>query len=127
MAYEIEMNGQMYQFNFGMGFLKEINKTMQTPIDGVPGQKQNVGLNYALAGILDGDLEKLEDVLFLANKGQDPRLTRTMIDAHIDDPDTDIEALFEQVKDFLSSANATKKRMMQLIHVAEAQARAQNQ
>lgn len=127
MVYEIEMNGQMYRFNFGMGFLKEINKTMQAPIDGVPGQKQNVGLNYALAGILDGDLEKLEDVLFLANKGQDPRLTRTMIDAHIDDPDTDIEALFEQVKDFLSSANATKKRMMQLIHVAEAQARAQNQ
>ena len=35
-----------------------------------------MGFNYKFAGILNGDVEALIDVLDLANKGMEPRVTR---------------------------------------------------
>ena len=32
---ELTINGTVYEFNFGMGFLREINKRVQTPVDGL--------------------------------------------------------------------------------------------
>lgn len=30
---ELTINGQVYQFNFGMGFLRDVNKKIQVPVD----------------------------------------------------------------------------------------------
>ena len=35
--YELEMNGQLVQLNFGMGFLREINRTVSAPVNGLNG------------------------------------------------------------------------------------------
>ena len=67
---ELTINGQVYQFNFGMGFMREMNKKVSMPVDGVKDAKKNIGLRYAVAGIMDGDVEALEDLLLVANKGQ---------------------------------------------------------
>lgn len=107
--FELTINSEVYQFHFGMGFMREINKKVGTYVDGLPDVKKNMGLQYYVAGVLDGDVEALVDVLDIANKGQKPRVTREIIDSHIDDPETDIDALFEEVLDFLSKTNATKK------------------
>lgn len=107
--FEITIDGVVYEFKFGMGFIREINKTMSAPIDGVPGEKQNVGLRYKIGCLFDGDVEALVEVLDAANKTQKPRVTRAALDAYIEDPETDIEKLFEDVIDFLSQSNATKK------------------
>ena len=117
--FEITINGVVYQFHFGMGFLREINKRVGTPVDGLPDVKKNIGLQYMVAGVIDGDLEALVDILDVANKGQNPRITRALLDSYIDDEETDIDKLFADVLDFLRSANATKRTVKALLDALE--------
>ena len=115
---ELTINGQVYSFNFGMGFLREANKlVVETVKDS--GVKKNVGLNYMVAGLIDGDVEDLENALFLANMGQTPRLTRDLLDSYIDDPNTNIDELFSTTLDFLSKTNATRKATTNLLEKVE--------
>ena len=106
---ELTINGQVYQFNFGMGFLREANKTVSEKINNATDKKKDVGATYMIAGIMDGDPEDLVNALDLANKGQNPRVTKALLDSYIENPDTDIDQLFEDTMDFLERANATKK------------------
>ena len=112
--FEITIKGKVYQFHFGMGFLREINKKVGTPVDGLPDVKKNIGLQYYVAGVMDGDVEALFEVLDTANKGQKDRLNHADLEAYFDDPDTDIDKLFEAVLAFLSRSNATKKTVENL-------------
>ncbi len=108
---ELTINGQVYQFNFGMGFLREANKTVSMPVEGMNGMKKDVGARYLIAQVLDGEVDSLVDLLDIANKGQNPRVTKALLDSYIDDQETNIDELFEKTKDFLSKANATRKMM----------------
>lgn len=119
--FELTINGTVYSFNFGMGFMREINRLVGKPVDGVPDKKQNIGLRFYVLGLLDYDVEMLVDVLVAANKGMNPRVTPALIDTYIDSPDTDIEALFKEVLDFLSNANATKKAVAAVMEAVEAE------
>lgn len=119
--FELTINNVVYEFNFGMGFMREINKLVGTPVDGLPDVKKNIGLQYYVAGIIDGDLEALVTALDLANKGHKPRVTAALLDAYIDDEGTDIDKLFGDVLDFLKNANATKKTVANLLAAIEAQ------
>ena len=124
--FELTIKDQVYQFNFGMGFMREINKKMSTPVDGVPDVRQNVGLRYMIAtAMFDKDLEALVELLVAANKGFNPRVTPTLIDAYIDDENTDIDGLFKDVSDFLRNANATKTVMNNLVAEYEKRMNAQ--
>ena len=81
-----------------------------------------MGMQYAFAELLDGNVETLCDVLYIANKSQSPRLTKADIDTYIDDEGTNIDALFDQVIDFLKNTNATKKETQTVLkRVTEAQ------
>ena len=121
---ELTINGQVYQFNFGMGFLREANKTVSEKINNATDKKKDVGATYMIAGIVDGDPEDLVNALDLANKGQNPRVTRALLDSYIENPDTDIDQLFEDTLDFLEKANATRKIVERLKkRIEEAKAR----
>ena len=125
---ELTINGQVYQFNFGMGFLREANKTVSEKLNSSSDKKKDVGATYMIAGIMDGDPEDLVNALDLANKGQNPRVTRALLDSYIENPETDIDQLFEVVLDFLGSANATKKIVERLKkRIEEAEAEKENQ
>lgn len=118
--YELTIGGQVYQFKFGMGFMREINKKVSQAVDGAPKDyKKNVGLNYAIAGIIDGDVEELVDVLIAANKGMQLRVTKELLDNFIDDECEDIDIVFEEVLNFLGKANATKKAVANLQKMIE--------
>lgn len=117
--FELTINGTVYQFRFGMGFLREINKTLSKQMDGIHGEKQNIGLRYKIGGIVDGDVEALVEVLDIANKTEQPRVSRAMLDGYIDNECTDIDQLFEDVLDFLKKTNATKKTTMELLEMVE--------
>lgn len=119
--FELTIKEQVYQFNFGMGFMRAVNKLISTPVDNLPDVKKNIGLRYKIAGIIDGDLEDLVDILEMANSGQNPRVTRALLDAHIDDENTNVDALCDEVIGFLRNANATKKTTEELLKVAEEQ------
>lgn len=118
--FELTINGSVYGFNFGMGFMREMNGRISTNVEGI-NAKKNIGLQYAVAGILDGDVETLVDVLNVANKGFTPRVSRELLDSYIDDENTDIDKLFEDVTDFLKRANATKKVTLMLLEELEKQ------
>mgnify|MGYP002239652243 FL=1 len=68
-----------------------------------------MGFRYALMNLVNGDPDALVNILDVANKGQNPRVTRNLLDDHIDDEDTDIDELTDTVMGFLKNANATKK------------------
>lgn len=111
--FEIEMNGTMYQFNFGIGFMRDADRGIQSKPD-QNGVTQNLGLRYMIAGIMDGDCTKLSDALLLANKGFAPRLSQKDLDAYLEDESTDIDKVFDDVLGFLRTANATKKMTVYL-------------
>lgn len=107
---ELTINGTVYQFKFGMGFLREANKLTVVPVQGMPGTTKEVGARYLIARVvIDQETDALVDMLDIANKGENPRVTKALLDSYIDSEETDIDALMEETKDFLSKANATKK------------------
>nr|DAP83168.1 MAG TPA: tail assembly chaperone [Caudoviricetes sp.] len=118
---ELTIKGEVYQFNFGMGFLREINKKISAPVDGLKDVNKNIGLQYTVASVIDGDPEALVDVLEVANKGFSPRVSRNLLDSYIDDAETDIDDLFKTVIDFLKNANATKKAVETILEAVEKQ------
>lgn len=116
---ELTINGNVYPFSFNIGFLRNINKTITVDVDGMDGVKRNVGLRYSVGLLLDGDLETLVDVLDLANKGQNPRLTKKAIEDYIDNTDTDVDEVFDGVIEGLKQANATKKATLATIEAID--------
>lgn len=115
---ELQIREQVYQFKFGFGFMREIDK--QQIVKAPNGTQQNIGFQTAVGGILDGDAQALEDVLLLANKGQEPRLTADVLEEYIEDEETDVDALFDGVIDFLKKSNVSKKKTLNLLKQAEA-------
>ena len=117
--FELTINDKVYTFNFGVGFVREINKTVKIEMSGVT---EDAGLTMALTHIYDGDVVDLVNVLDLANKGKSPRVTKQELEAYIEAPDTDIDKLFDDVIGFFTTSNATKKRAEKLFKSLEAAA-----
>lgn len=107
--YDIEINGTSYPVKFGMHFIREMNQRVTVSMDAWGGKEENVGLNYYIAKLMDGDLEALQQILFVANKTETPKLNISMLNNWFEDENTDIDAIFKQVTDFLSEANCTKR------------------
>ena len=103
---ELTIDGKVYCFNFGIGFVRDVNKREQQTMNGI---KKDVGLQYAIAAIIDKDLLETVEILLLAHKGFAPRVSREQLDKYIDDPCTDIDALFTDLQDFFENPNATKQ------------------
>ena len=117
--FELTIKGVVYKFRFGMGFMRELNKQVTVPVEGMPGVSKEVGMRYKLAGLFDNDLCDLVEILFTANKTENPRVSKEKLDEYIDTECEDIEGLFAAVIDFLSSANVTKKDIKELKELAE--------
>lgn len=115
----IEINGTAYPVKFGMSFIREINKRVTMTMDAWGGKEENVGLNYYIAKVLDGDLEALQQVLFVANKTENPKLTINLLNDWFEDESTDIDAVFEEVKGFLVRSNCTKRTYKTIEKAAE--------
>lgn len=110
--FELTIDNKVYGFHFGMGFVKEINRTVEIPMEGAPKVTQNAGLRYKIGAVMDGDVEALVEMLDIANKTETPRISRAELEEYIEDEGTDIDQLFEDVLDFLSASNCTKKTMV---------------
>ena len=122
--FEITINGTVYKLKFGIGFVKEVNGRRQAPLGN--GMKEDVGLEYVIAKIQEGDILTLVDVLDLGNKyAGEPRLTRSVIDEYLEDENTDIERLFDDVLGFFEKSNATKKKVKMIKEATEAAEKAQ--
>ena len=122
--FEITINGTVYKLKFGIGFVNEVNGRRQAPLGN--GMKEDVGLEYVIAKIQEGDILTLVDVLDLGNKyAGEPRLTRSVIEEYLEDENTDIERLFDDVLGFFEKSNATKKKVKMIKEATEAAEKAQ--
>lgn len=116
---ELVINDKTYTLNFGMRFLRDINKKVETPIEFGSSIKQQIGLKYYVSLLLDGDITALSTVIITANAGQKPNLTQSVLDVYFDDEATDIDEIFDSVMEGLEKANATKKIVLQLKEAVE--------
>ena len=123
--FELTINNTVYQLNFGFGFLRDINKTYKS-VDEKTKQERELGLQYNIASLIDGDVEAIVTILDIANKGCDPRITRKDIEKYIEDENTNIDDLFDTVMDFLSKANCTKKEVQKFMENLEELKKNQN-
>ncbi|MBR0085643.1 MAG: hypothetical protein IJL97_03740 [Lachnospiraceae bacterium] len=114
----IKINGVDYTFEYNFGFVRKINQRVTANV-GDNKAKQNQGLMYAIAQIIDGDVETLADVLYAANAGQDPRISMDGLEAYISDPETDIDELFQNTLDFFGKSNCTKKVYKRVLEAQE--------
>lgn len=112
--FELTINEKVYQFNFGIGFRRELDPKVTRKIDGVNGRVEQLGVQFVIAGIMDGEVEDIIAALDTANKGYEPRITRKELENYIESADTDIDELCERLLDFLKQANATKKTVAKL-------------
>ena len=116
MTNELVINGTTYEFNFGMGFIREIDPKHQQRVNGI---SQNIGLVVEMAKIMEGDIVALCEALRIANKGFNPRLEQTELDKWIESADTDIEKIFEEVESFFANSNCCRITYKRLTAEAE--------
>lgn len=100
---ELTIRGKKYQFVFGVGFVRELDKAHGLS------DKEGVSFGMALTRVLPSlemyDAAVLSDVLKCAAQ---PAISQDDLDAYIDNPKTDIEQLFNKVNKEINSANAIK-------------------
>lgn len=118
-TFELTINDKVYEFKAGIGFLRDANKRVQQKIEGSDRVK-DTGLQFLVAGLIDGEVEDLIDALDLMNKGFEPRLTKKQIKEYIEEVE-DIDKLFDDVLGFLKNANVSKRITNNLLKAVEEQ------
>lgn len=89
-------------------------------LDGKSSIKQDgiqfgIGLETLIPNLLTGNTVTLSDCLFVANMTEKPRITQDQLDNYIDDEETNIDSLFDDVLEELKKSNATKKKAEKLL------------
>ena len=106
---QITIGKDTYDLNFGVRFVRELDKVagMTISVQGVT-QTFGMGLTVCLPSLQQYDPATLSDVLYCAAWDNKRRPTRKMIDDFIDDENTDIVSLFDDVLKEMNKANAVK-------------------
>lgn len=100
-----------YSFKFGIGFVKKLDDQFTLNQGDF---KYGAGLENVLPKLVMGDVVTLADVLIRANATESPKLQTKDLYDYIDDENTDIEGLFEEVLEELKNSNATKLKVANL-------------
>lgn len=115
----LTINDKVYSFNFGIGFVRKINARNTQTVNGI---KKDVGLQFAIAAVMDRELLEVIDILLVANESADgEKVTKKQLDAYIDDESTDVNALCDEILDFFEHSNATKQTLANVQAMIEAQ------
>ena len=103
---ELTINEKVYNFKFGIGFVRHLDGKSSIKQDGI---QFGIGLETLIPNLLTGNTVTLSDCLFVANMTENPRITQDQLDNYIDDEETDIDSLFDDVLEELKKSNATEK------------------
>lgn len=116
--YTREIDGKIYDFKFGIGFARDMDNTVK--VKDADGTQKKMGLTYAIAGLMDGDFEKLIDCLMYGNKYSDgDKLDRKQIEAWLDSEDVSLEEECKDLLDFFATANFTARKVKDLREALE--------
>ena len=107
---ELTIENKTYNFRFGIGFVRYLDGKSSIEQNGV-----QFGLETLIPNLLTGNTVTLSDCLFVANRTENPRVTQEQLDNYIDNENTDIDGLFDDVLKELKKSNATKKKAKMLM------------
>lgn len=111
--YTREINGKLCEFNFGLGFVREIDR--RRLVEGEDKQKHKMGLTYAIAGLMDCDYEALIDCLLIGSKyAPGETLRREEVESWIDTEEIDLEKECNELLDFFVKCSFTRKKTEEL-------------
>ena len=105
---ELEIKGKTYPLKASFRFLETIEKKSRIKKNDID---IDLGLVFCVTQMQDGDMRCLRDILLALNAGQNPILKESALEAWLEDECEDIDALVEEVLDFLSKANVCKKKL----------------
>ena len=91
---ELTINEKVYNFKFGIGFVRHLDGKSSIKQDGI---QFGIGLETLIPNLLTGNTVTLSDCLFVANMTENPRITQDQLDNYIDDEETNIDSLFDDV------------------------------
>ena len=109
---ELTIENKTYNFRFGIGFVRYLDGKSSIEQNGV---QFGIGLETLIPNLLTGNTVTLSDCLFVANRTENPRVTQEQLDNYIDNENTDIDGLFDDVLKELKKSNATKKEAKTLM------------
>nr|DAT82554.1 MAG TPA: tail assembly chaperone [Caudoviricetes sp.] len=109
---ELTIENKTYNFRFGIGFVRYLDGKSSIEQNGV---QFGIGLETLIPNLLTGNTVTLSDCLFVANRTENPRVTQDQLDNYIDNENTDIDVLFDDVLKELKKSNATKKKAEMLM------------
>lgn len=115
---KLTINEKEYNFKFGIGFVNELDKKANISQNGT---KFGLGLETLTAKLKTWDVLALADALILANQTEDPKISLRELDEYIENPETDIEQLFEDVIEGLKKSNVTRNKVVRQLQEMERQ------
>jgi hypothetical protein len=107
---EIKINDKDYELNFGVKFVRILDKKMPIKVNMRGAGEQSFGMAMArvVPALKTYDTAVLSDVIYAALWKAKPRPSQDDVDDFIDDENTDIEKLFDDVIDTMSKSNSVK-------------------
>lgn len=112
---QITIGKKTYNLNFGVRFVRELDKIAGVKVNtqGVT-QSFGMGLTVSMPSLRQYDPATLSDVLYCATWDNKQRPSQNAIDDYIDNDDTDIIKLFDDVTAEMNKANAIKAVMSKM-------------
>lgn len=106
---QITIGKKEYSLNFGVRFVREIDKLVGVEMS-IQGTKQSLGfgLTKAVLGLKSYDSAMLSTIVYAAAWDNKKRPSQTEVDNFLDNPNTDIEKIFDDVTAEMMKANAVK-------------------
>lgn len=101
---ELVINGKKVQLNFGVRFVRELDKVAGMSVNG---QSFGFGLTKSLPALRAYDPAVLSDVIYSAAYSNKPRPTQGAVDDFIDNCE-DLEHLFDEAQKEIDESNAVK-------------------
>lgn len=109
---ELIINENVYNFRFGIGFVRYLDGKASVKQDGVT---FGIGLETLLPNLLSKNTVTLVDCLIAANRTEKITVTQDILDKYIDDDSTDIDQVFEDVIEELKKSNASKLKTAKIL------------
>lgn len=103
---QLTINGTDYNFKFGIGFLRELDKKHGMEKDGM---KLGMGLQMTVTQVLNGDILMMIDYLMAANHYEKNNIAQRDLENYIENLD-DLDNLQNQLSEELINSSVTKSK-----------------
>jgi len=113
---KVEINGNEYNLNFGIGFLREMDERFYQSYNGI---KYGVALEAKLPSLVTGSLVALSEIIYSGTHAEEKRPTQSEVDQHIESLE-DVGALLDGVIEELKKSSVTKTKTEMYIAGAKA-------